>query len=230
MKAPQLLCGAIALSAALSGCQRSTAQADAKKTATNVASDVKVETEKVADKAGDELSDAWITTKIQSKFVADHDINARDIHVSSKDGVVTLRGLILNDPMRSLAVAVAKNTDGVKDVVDQLSVTVAPPVAQHAADSSSPVAVATTGAVADAAVRSAGAPDDGKITSGIEAKYYLDDKLKGRQIQVETSNGIVTLRGNVGSETERGEALLLARTSEGVKRVEDDLIVSDQQP
>ena len=139
MRTPQLLCSVVALSAALAGCQRSTAQADvnaakadAKQTATNVASDVKAGTETVAAKAGDELSDAWITTKIQSKFVADHEINARDIKVSSHDGVVTLRGLIQNEPMRSLAVAVAKNTTGVKQVLDQLSVTVAAPGALHA--------------------------------------------------------------------------------------------------
>jgi osmotically-inducible protein OsmY len=238
MRTPQLLCSVVAISAALAGCQRSTAQADvnaakadAKQTATNVASDVKAGTETVAAKAGDELSDAWITTKIQSKFVADHEINAREIKVSSRDGVVTLRGLIQNEPMRSLAVAVAKNTTGVKQVLDQLSVTVAAPVALHAdANSSAPVAIATSGSVAGGGPRPAGSPDDGRITSSIQAKYYLDDKLKGRRIHVDTTNGVVTLRGDVGSESERGEALLLARTSEGVKRVEDNLIVLEEQP
>jgi hyperosmotically inducible protein len=218
MKTPQLLCGAIALAAALAGCDRAATQADAKKVATEVASNVKAGTQVVAAKAGDELSDGWLSTKIQSKFVADQDIKATDIDVSTRDGVVTLKGRVLNEPMRSLAVAIAKNTNGVKQVVDQLSVTIAAPVAAGRP-------VATTGTVTTATTRP-GPLDDARITSSIQAKYFLDDKIKGRPINVETTNGVVTLRGEVGSEIERGEALLLARTTEGVKRVEDSLTVT----
>jgi hyperosmotically inducible protein len=220
MKTPQLLCGVMALTAVLAGCDRTATQADAKKAATDVASGVKAGTQKAAAKASDELADGWLIAKIQSKFVADHEIKATDIDVSSHDGVVTLKGRVLNEPMRSLAVAIAKNTNGVTKVVDQLSVMIASPVAPSAGG-----AVATTGKVTDAATRP-GALDDARITSSIQAKYFLDDKIKGRKIDVDTSNGVVTLRGDVGGETERGEALLLARTTEGVKRVEDSLTVT----
>jgi hyperosmotically inducible protein len=67
--------------------------------------------------------------------------------------------------------------------------------------------------------------DDARITPGIQAKYFLDDKVKARRIDVNSSNGIVTLHGEVGSDDEREQALLLARTSEGVERVEDNLTV-----
>ncbi len=225
MKTPQLLCGVIALTAALAGCDRTATQADAKKIATDVAAGVKAGTQKAAAKAGDELADGWLIAKIQSKFVADHEITATDIDVSSRDGVVTLKGRVLNEPMRSLAVAIAKNTDGVTKVVDQLSVMIASPVAPSRPGNSTGGAVATTGKVTDAATRP-GALDDARITSSIQAKYFLDDRIKGRQISVDTSNGVVTLRGEVGGETERREALLLARTTEGVKRVEDSLTVT----
>jgi hyperosmotically inducible protein len=88
-------------------------------------------------------------------------------------------------------------------------------------------AIATTGTTApDNTPR----PDDPRITSGIQAKYFLDDKIKGRRIDVDSSNGIVTLRGEVGSDDERAQALLLARTTEGVERVEDNLkVVIEQQ-
>jgi osmotically-inducible protein OsmY len=42
---------------------------------------------------------------------------------------------------------------------------------------------------------------------------------------VATDGGVVTLNGEVGDETERAEALLLARTTEGVKRVEDGVVL-----
>jgi len=222
MKAPQLLCGVMALAAALASCQRPT-RADVNKTASEAAADVRVETKKAAAKAGDLLADGWLATKIQSKFVGDREIRARDISVSSRDGVLTLKGRIQNEPMRALAVAIAKNTDGVKQVVDQLAVTVAGPVPPPVPTAAPSGAVPTTGtAEADGTVRS----DDARITSGIQAKYYLDDNIKGApRIDVGTSNGIVTLRGEVSSEEERANALLLARNTEGVQRVEDHLTV-----
>ena len=221
MKAPQLLCGVMALAVALTGCRGVGTQADASKTAKGVASEIKGETQKVAAKAGDELADGWLTTKIQSKFVADREIKATDIDVSSRDGVVTLKGRVQNAPMRSLAVAIAQNTNGVKQVVDQLSVMVAAPVAP-ARPANAVTAVATTGsAVADSTPRA----DDARITSGIQAKYFLDDTIKARRIDVNSSNGIVTLHGEVGSDDERAQALQLASATEGVQRVEDNLTV-----
>lgn len=228
MKSSHLVCVLMSLAAAMSGCQRTPTQADAKRVATDVASGVKAGAEKAAAKAGDQLADGWLSTKIQSKFVADRDIKATDISVSSRDGVVTLKGRVLNEPMRTLAVAIAKNTGGVKEVVDQLAVTVAAPVAPPTAQiPPAPGAVATTGTVDR--VSRAGS-DDGRITSSIQANYFLDDKVKARQINVDTTNGVVTLTGQVGSESERAEALLLARTTEGVRRVEDSLTVTAEQP
>jgi hyperosmotically inducible periplasmic protein len=213
------LCGAIALAAAIAGCDRAPKQDDAKRVAADVASDVKAGTQKAAD--------AWVITKIQSKFVGDRDIKATDIDVSARDGVVTLKGRVLNEPIRSLAVSIAKNTDGVTQVVDQLSLITSGPIpAPRAANPSAEGAVATTGYAIDAANRSKALFDDARITSSIQAKYFLDDNIKGRKIDVDTSNGVVTLRGEVGGETERGQALLLARTTEGVTRVEDSLTVT----
>ena len=227
MKAPQLFGGALTLAIALSGCHRPASKAEVRQTASDAAAKVKVE----SAKAREQLADAWLTTKIQSKFVGDHEIKATDINVSSHDGVVTLKGRVLNDPMRKLAVAIAQNTDGVRQVVDQLNVEIAPPVPARGQNAATSGAVATTGA-ADNTARSAtvSAPDDARITSSIQSKYFLDERIKGRHIGVATDGGIVTLNGEVGDETERAEALLLARTTEGVKRVEDSLTVTAGQP
>ena len=54
----------------------------------------------------------------------------------------------------------------------------------------------------------------------------MDDRIKGRRINVTTNSGVVTLNGEIADDTERAEALLLARTTEGVKRVEDNLTIS----
>src|SRR5207237_1550897 len=162
-----------------------------------------------------------------SKFVADREIKATNGSVSAHDGVVTLQGKVLNQPMRDLAVAIAKNTDGVTQVVDQLNVEIGGP--RRAQDGATPGAVATSGTVENTAPVTTGS-DDARITSSIQSKYFLDDRIKGRRISVTSDGGVVTLNGEVGDDTERAEALLLARTTEGVKRVEDSLTVTSTQP
>ena len=219
MKVPQLFCGVFALALAASGCHRQASQADVKQAASDAAAKIKVE----SAQARDQLADVWLSTKIHSKFVGDRDIDASDIGVSTKEGVVTLKGRVLNEPMRQLAVAIAKDTDGVKQVVNQLDVEIAGPVAPlRAENSGTPGAVATTGTASSTTA----APDDARITSGIQSKYFISERLKGRHVNVSSHGGIVTLNGEVGDDNERAEALLLARTTEGVTRVEDSLTVT----
>ena len=67
---------------------------------------------------------------------------------------------------------------------------------------------------------------DARIATSIQSEYFLDDRIKGRHINVTSSGGVVTLNGEVADETERAQALLLARTTEGVTRVEDDLTIA----
>jgi hyperosmotically inducible protein len=229
MKAPQLFCGAFALVMTVSGCQKQPSQAELKQTASETAD--RIRTESV--KAGEKLEDVWLATKIHAKFVGDRDIKARDIKVSANDGVVTLKGHVLNESEHQLALTLAKNTDGVRQVVDNLDVQVAPPPPPHTVNDAIPGAAATTGTSAPpstAAPSSTSAPvttsDDARITMSIQSKYFMDDRIKGRHIVVTTDAGVVTLTGEIADDTERAEALLLARTTEGVKRVEDNLKVS----
>ena len=222
MKAPQLFCGVLALALAAAGCHRPASRADVKQTASDAAAKIKVE----SAQARDQLADVWLSTKIHSKFVGDRDIDARAVSVSTKDGVVTLKGRVLNEPMRQLAVAIAKDTDGVKQVVNQMDVEIAGPAAPaRAQNGATPGAVATTGTLSSTA-----APDDARITSSIQSKYFISDRLKARRVTVTSNSGVVTLNGEVGDETERAEALLLARTTDGVTRVEDSLTMTAAPP
>ena len=64
---------------------------------------------------------------------------------------------------------------------------------------------------------------DGSITAKIKAKLALDDTVKSRDINVDYSNGVVTLSGKVATASERKRALDLARETNGVKSVDDKL-------
>jgi hypothetical protein len=78
---------------------------------------------------------------------------------------------------------------------------------------------------ADAANRLARGLDDGAITAKITSKMALDDTVRARDVRVHTAAGVVTLTGVVGSEAERQKALQLARDTDGVRSVKDQLEV-----
>jgi hyperosmotically inducible protein len=73
-------------------------------------------------KSGEVISDTWITTKIKTKFVGEDALKHSDITVNTTDNVVTLSGTVASEAGRKRAIAVAKATDGVKDVVDKLTI------------------------------------------------------------------------------------------------------------
>jgi hyperosmotically inducible protein len=61
------------------------------------------------------------------------------------------------------------------------------------------------------------------LTAKIKAKMALDDLVKARTIDVTTAGTTVTLAGSVESKAERERAVSLARETEGVTRVVDQL-------
>jgi hyperosmotically inducible protein len=175
-----------------------------------------------AAQAGDKLADGWLTTKIQAQFFADDDVKSRYINVKSRDGVVTLKGFVESDDARRQVLEIARNTDGVKEIDDRQLLVGRPVTESFEAASTTPPAspVATSGVVVPEP-----SPSDPTMVTTIQAKFFLDPALKTRNVEVQAASGVVTLRGSVGSETERAQALLLARSASGVRRVEDYLVV-----
>jgi hyperosmotically inducible periplasmic protein len=66
---------------------------------------------------------------------------------------------------------------------------------------------------------------DAGITAAVKTKLLGDTKVGGLKIDVDTKNGVVTLTGPVRTAAERTEAMRLARTTTGVKRVVNKLVV-----
>jgi hyperosmotically inducible protein len=67
--------------------------------------------------------------------------------------------------------------------------------------------------------------EEGSLTAKIKAKMVLDDLVKARAIDVTTDGTTVTLTGTVLSQAERERALALARETNGVTKVVDQLTV-----
>jgi osmotically-inducible protein OsmY len=74
--------------------------------------------------------------------------------------------------------------------------------------------------------RVADAVEDGALTAKIKSKMALDDYVKARDIDVDSSDGLVTLTGTVHSEAEHKRALQLTLETNGVQTIIDALQVS----
>ena len=75
-----------------------------------------------AERAKDVLDDAALTTKIKSKMALDDMVRARDIDVTTRNGIVTLSGSVRSQTERQRAVQLARETSGVTSVTDHLDV------------------------------------------------------------------------------------------------------------
>lgn len=148
---------------------------------------------------GEVIDDASITTAVKAKFAADPEVKAHEIDVDTVDGVVTLSGNIDNNSVRGEAIQLARNTDGVRGVTDNLSV-------------KSETSLGTK-------------VDDVTITAAVKAKLIDDELTKARNIDVDTVEGVVTLTGKVQSWNERSRAQQIAQETSGVKGVKNNLEV-----
>src|SRR5690242_18231619 len=65
-------------------------------------------------------TDSGVTTKVKAKFAEDDLVKAHEINVTTRDGVVTLNGEVESTAARERAVQLARTTEGVTDVRDEL--------------------------------------------------------------------------------------------------------------
>ena len=75
------------------------------------------------------------------------------------------------------------------------------------------------------AEKAKGATKDGWISSKAKIALFADDRVSGSHVTVETKNGVVTLRGKVGSADEKKAAEEVAKSVEGVTSVKNSLQV-----
>jgi osmotically-inducible protein OsmY len=94
---------------------------------------------------------------------------------------------------------------------------------QETADAAKDVAQKT----ADVASAAGAAVNDGWITAKIKTKFADETVLNGRDINVDTDDHVVTLRGTVPSDAAKARAETIASGTEGVARVVNELVVKE---
>ena len=125
----------VAAAGLLAGCEQKTTTRTADGTTTSTTTvttpspevksttnEMKADAKSAADKAGNAIEDGAITAKVKTALLADPDVKGLAIDVDTKNGVVTLKGTADKPANKDRAVAIAKDTGGVKSVEDQLVV------------------------------------------------------------------------------------------------------------
>jgi len=80
------------------------------------------DTEGAAKSTGRFLSDAEITSAVKTKLAADSGVHSLDVHVDTDKGIVTLTGEVRSDAEKANVARIARDTKGVKRVIDRMTV------------------------------------------------------------------------------------------------------------
>jgi hyperosmotically inducible periplasmic protein len=144
-------------------------------------------------------NDLWITSAAKVRLMA-ADVPAFDINVDTREGEVTLFGMVPSEEQKRAAEAEVRKVDGVKSVENELQVV---------AESRQPAV----------------ARKDEEIHESVVERIGSHDDLSDADIDVEVRGGVVRLTGSVTSQEDRLAALTAARRSEGVRSVVGDLRV-----
>ena len=91
-------------------------------TAREVGAQIGEKTAVAAEQAKRSLSDAGITAKIKAKMALDDSVKALDVNVDTSGTTVTVTGIVGSTAQKDRVLALARETDGVKQVVDRLQV------------------------------------------------------------------------------------------------------------
>jgi len=98
----------------------------ASKTKNAVVKGTKVVGHKTKDglsKTGEVMTDGWITTRVNARFVNEDSLKDSRINVDTSDHIVTLKGTVVTSLGFAKAGVIARQTEGVRRVVNNLTVT-----------------------------------------------------------------------------------------------------------
>lgn len=147
---------------------------------------------------GAAISDTAITTKVKSKLMGDKRLKKSDISVTTTNGVVTLEGTASDSKAKSTAAALAKSVKGVKSVDNNL----------------------TTPGSSKAGAETKQAVSDSWITTKVKSELLADSVSKGFDVSVETTDGVVVLKGALANRDAIDHVKDVAGKVKGVKSVD----------
>jgi osmotically-inducible protein OsmY len=153
--------------------------------------------------------------------------------VSVTNSVATLTGTVQTEAERHKATQLA-TIKGISRVENQLVVDLSAPTGtsgtmKNAAEKTKEGAETVAEKTKEGLSKTGEVITDGWITSRVHSKYVGEDLLKGSDINVDTKDHVVTLKGTVMSAAGRARAVEQAREVEGVHRVIDQLVIGPKR-
>lgn len=76
--------------------------------------------------------------------------------------------------------------------------------------------------------RAENSASDTVVTTKVKSALLADSQVKGTQVEVTTSDGVVTLSGSVATPEEKQRAEQVAKTIEGVRSVRNEVAVASR--
>jgi hyperosmotically inducible periplasmic protein len=143
--------------------------------------------------------DGFIAATIKAALLDNRNTSGTRINVDSRQGIVHLSGFASSEAEKAAATKVAQEVTGVKQVVNN-------------------VAIAPSTSMGTKL-------DDSLITGKVKAALMDAADVKSLQINVETRGGVTQLAGYVSSEAMKARAGQIAAGIDGVKSVDNVLVV-----
>jgi osmotically-inducible protein OsmY len=143
-------------------------------------------------------TDDRIESSARKSYVFNTYLKDDDIKIESKNGVVTLTGIVSEEYHRSLAQETLAGLPGVKSVNNRLEVK-----GERPAEKS-----------------------DAWLMTKVKTTLLFHRSVSGLKTEVNVKDGIVTLQGEATSQAQKDLATEYARDVEGVKDVRNDMSVS----
>ncbi|MHB8789726.1 MAG: BON domain-containing protein [Desulfobulbaceae bacterium] len=165
----------------------------------------------VKDEGVTENSDAWIGMKVKTALLFHRNVSSMT-EVSSKDGIVTLKGEATSKAQKDLTTELAKDVEGVKDVQNEMTITMAP--------GSSPGK--TTGDKMDAISESI---DDASITALVKMTLLYHRSTSVLNTTVTTNRGVVTVGGKAKNAAEKDLVSKYVNDVRGVNEVVNTMTI-----
>lgn len=157
-----------------------------------------------------DVSDSAITTGVETQLGLNPNVPAFSIHTKTVEGVVTLSGRVEDETQSQIAEQIARDTKGVVDVVNNL--TVIPTTITEKQERG----------VKQRAV-------DKQVASAVRSRMVYNRESKGLKIGVDVVNGNVVLHGVVNSEEQKEHLAKIAANTKGVDSVTNNLVVREKK-
>jgi osmotically-inducible protein OsmY len=150
-------------------------------------------------------SDLWLATKVKTTLLFHRNVNALKTEVSVKDAIVTLRGDAASKAQKELTTEYAKDVTGVKDVMNEMTI---------------------SGASTRKDESVGGKIDDASITAQVKIVLLYHRSTSAVSTKVKTKNGVVTVSGKAGNAAEKALVTKLAGDVHGVKNVTNRMTIT----